>query len=141
MTTIIELLTERNNYLQRFVRLNDEYLKKFRTGDYDLIDDFYNIREGYLQNVNKAENHLSNYLASNSQLRVRSGDAKSLIRSLLVEKDELVKSILDQDLEVLSLIDNEKSQIIRELKAIKNNKKGIKGYHLQKELRAAEEEL
>ncbi|MCB0411258.1 MAG: hypothetical protein KDD22_01955, partial [Bdellovibrionales bacterium] len=48
---------------------------------------------------------------------------------LLREKNEIVTEILSQDLQILSLIEKEKSSIIRELAAVKTGRKVLQTYH------------
>ena len=53
---------------------------------------------------------------------------KALIREAMRTKEAYVKRILEQDLAVLGMIDDAKSNIIRELKGIQKSKHALNGY-------------
>ena len=53
---------------------------------------------------------------------------KAEIRESMRTKEAYVKRILEQDLKVLGMIDDAKSNIIRELKGIQKTRKALTGY-------------
>ncbi|HPI41553.1 MAG TPA: hypothetical protein PLJ21_12155 [Pseudobdellovibrionaceae bacterium] len=131
MRTIIELLNEKNEYLGKFFSLNEVELKKFRVGDFDGLDAFYKSRENLLEIINYIDLQIEKKHSLVQENLVESDDRTSL-RYAFARKDQWVDQILKQDLEVLSCIDQEKSNIIKELRDVRKSKKAVVGYKHKK---------
>ncbi len=131
MKVIIELLNEKNEYLGKFFQLNETELKNFRNGNFENLDAFYKSRESLLEiihyidaQVEKKQNFIDDHLVEGSE--------RAALRYAFVRKDYWVEEILKQDLEVLSCIDKEKSNIIKDLSEVRKNKKAVGGYKQKK---------
>ncbi len=127
MTKTIDYLREKNMYLEKFLGLNRDWLDKLSRGDYAELESFRENRENIL-NILK---HLDALIETHSR-KESAGEVelaiKKHINALLNRKDALVKAILSQDLEIMELIENAKSQIIIELKNVQKGRKTIGSY-------------
>ena len=128
MDKIIALLKERNKFLSKFSALNGAEMTKMGTGNFDSIDEFYSTREGLLEIIKQIELMLDKRLAILGEFENVAPGIKKHVSQLLRERDELVNQILAQDLEILSMIDDFKNNIIRELQSLRKNRKVISSY-------------
>jgi len=123
---IIHLLGERNRYLLQFCSLNDVQINRLKNDHYDQISEFYLMRERILAVIEKIE------LLIEQKSEKITGDISDIhkkeIEALLAEKDETIKSILNQDLNILASIEKQKTNIISELKTLKQGKRVISSY-------------
>jgi hypothetical protein len=127
MTKTTDYLEEKNMYLEKFLGLNREWLDKLCRGDFAELESFRENRENILNIVK----HLDALIEAHSR-REAAHDVdisiKKHINLLLNRKDALVKAILSQDLEIMELVENAKSQIIIELKNVQKGRKTIGSY-------------
>ena len=125
MLRIIDLLNQKNHYLEKFYTLNELELLNFSQDDFNNLDVFYNGREKILETILYIDTEISKVefpsIVENAQLRTQISESFAV-------KDEYVNRILAQDLEILSCIESKKSNIIRELWEIKKAKKVFNGY-------------
>jgi hypothetical protein len=127
MTKTTDYLEEKNMYLEKFLGLNRDWLDKLCRGDYAELEGFRENRENIL-NIMK---HLDALIETHSRKESNGNidiSVKKHINLLLNRKDALVKAILSQDLEIMELIENAKSQIIIELKNVQKGRKTIGSY-------------
>jgi hypothetical protein len=141
MDKIITMLKERNKYLAKFSAINIAELGKMTSGSYDSIDEFYNAREGILGVIKQIELMLEKRLNSMGDFTNASASIKKYVSHLLKERDELVNQILNQDLEILSLIDQTKNTIIQELQSLRKNRKVIGSYKSGNKTNTLDEEI
>lgn len=123
---IIHLLSERNRYLSQFSVINKVQIRRIKSGNFEQLSEFYMTREHILAVVEKIE-LLLNQKLEKADADI-SDDNRSAVEDLLQAKDRIIKEILDQDLEILSTIEHEKTNIISELKTLKKGKKTITAY-------------
>lgn len=123
---IIHLLSERNRYLSQFSVINNVQIKRLKSGNFEQLSEFYMTREHILAVVEKIE-LLLNQKLEQSEADI-SDENRAAVGSLLQAKDIIIKEILDQDLEILSTIEQEKTNIISELKTLKKGRKTIDAY-------------
>ena len=138
METLVALLREKNHQLEKFYWVNEQELINFGAGNFDSVEEFYQARERLLTNINTIEQHLEQ---ENARLTgAASENHRSEIETLFRSKDELVKAILAQDLQILAYIEREKSNIIRELKANANAKRAVGAYANSERLKQLDQE-
>ncbi|MCM2283004.1 MAG: hypothetical protein NDI61_14275, partial [Bdellovibrionaceae bacterium] len=130
MERIITLLREKNHYLEKFHEVNEQELLRFDAGNFENIEVFYGTRDKLLDMIRAIDDRL----AEENELHEQSTSActplqKSEIEAILRRKDEWVTKILSQDLHVISWIEKEKSNIIRELQSVRKGRKAMQGYH------------
>ena len=127
MEHIIELLKEKNHFLEKFSKLNDRELVRFNEGDFDGLDEFYTSRERLLKIVDQIDFMIEQQSTFVFKEDTTPGGKKEIAKEFDLKTD-LVNKILAQDLQILSFIEQEKSTIIKELSTLKNNKKVIGSY-------------
>ena len=131
MIRLIQFLNEKNHFLEKFYALNESQLVRMRAGLFDELETFYNQREDLLKIIKyiDAEVHKAHEL-----YKVMTGtfaDAqKTEIYACLRTKEAYAKHILEQDLQILGLIDDAKSTIIRELQGVQKARKAMAGYKI-----------
>ena len=129
MMRVIQLLNEKNHFLEKFYSLNENQIRLLDQGKFDDIERFYNQREDLLKILKYVDAEINKSHAAYRQETLPFDPAqKASIRECLRVKEMYVKKILEQDLIVLGLIDDAKSQIIRELQDIKKASRALSGY-------------
>lgn len=136
MIAIINLLNTKNHYLEKFYSLNEEHIFRLQQGEIDFLEAFYDRREKIIETVQYIESRLQQEQTLIGDSNVTDQDRRQ-IRQALSVKDEFVRRILDQDLEILARIDTIKSNIIQELRGLgksKNQLGKFKSPNFQKRL-------
>lgn len=126
MERLISLMNEKNHYLEKFYSLAEESLPNFRNGSFEGLDYFYKTREQILGVIKYIDSQLSSHLQIESENH--SEELKSQMRQCISIKDEYVRRIISQDVEVLSCIEQAKNLIIKELQEVRKSKKAVSGY-------------
>lgn len=129
MIRLVQLLNEKNHFLEKFYSLNEAQIARLEAGLFDQIENFYNQREDLLKIIKYIDAEVLKAHGLHKEMSgVFADDEKAGIRSALRAKEAFVSRILEQDLLVLGLIDDAKSQIIRELKDISKHRQALNGY-------------
>ena len=129
MMRVIQLLNEKNHFLEKFYSLNENQIRRLDQGQFDDIEKFYNQREDLLKILKYVDAEINkSQITYKQETMPFDATQKSSIRECLRIKEMYVKKILEQDLIVLGLIDDAKSQIIRELQEIKKASRALSGY-------------
>lgn len=123
---VIQLLQEKNHYLEKFYTLNESEMLKFAQANFDGLEDFYQTRERILEMLNYIDREMEK-CDLGPQLMISIED-RDLVRECLAVKEGYVNRILSQDLEILSCIEKAKSAIIRELQDVRRARKAVGGY-------------
>jgi hypothetical protein len=129
MDQIINLLKEKNHYLKKFYTLNKAELLRLSDGDFSRLDYFYQSRENILDMISHIEAKMEADLGKTEPILSVSEQERQKVRNELSFKDDVVGQILDQDLQILSMIEDAKTEIIKELQEVKKNKQVIGAYH------------
>lgn len=127
MIKMIEMLSEKNNYLEKFLGLNREWIDKLAQNDFSELEEFRENRESILNIVHHIDSVIES-LSERLDIYEVCEAEKTKVTALLDRKDSLVKAILAQDLEIMQFIDAAKALIITELKKVAKNKKSIGSY-------------
>lgn len=123
---VIQLLQEKNHYLEKFYSLNENELIHFAQANFDGLEEFYQTRERILEMLTYIDRELEKCdLGPHIQISMEDRD---LVRECLATKEGYVSRILAQDLEILSCIEKAKSAIIRELQEVRKARKAVSGY-------------
>ncbi len=128
MERVIELLNEKNHYLEKFYSLNETEIENFSVGNFDNLDGFYTTRERILEILKYLDSEILKEQADYSPEAIASSEHRKEIVQALNTKDEYVSRIIEQDIEVLTCIEQAKNNIIRELQDVRKNKKAIGSY-------------
>lgn len=127
MQRLIDLLNEKNHYLEKFCELNETELMNFSDGYFDNVESFYQAREKVLDIVRCIDTLVDEEVRMVSDELIQP-DVRDQIEKMMRTKDQLAKQILAQDLKVLAAIEDEKSKIIRELQQTKQSRKLVNAY-------------
>jgi hypothetical protein len=127
MVNVMELLNEKNDVLARFHDLNEQELLNFADGNFDRFELFYQERENLLEIIKTLDDEIGHAHLPGAAVK-SSDDERARVLRLMDVKNDLVQRILAQDLQILSLIETAKSEIIRELRTTNEAKKAIGGY-------------
>jgi len=127
MDTIINLLKDKNYHLQKFYQLNEAELINFSENCFDNLEVFYQSRETILDLIRCIDRLIE--AASQAQGDDQATDQqKKEILGAMSTKNDLVTRILAQDLQILSVIEKAKSEIIKELRQVQSAKKAVGAY-------------
>lgn len=113
MDKVLILLIERNKYIQKLYEVNHKEINRIMANCFDHVEEFYKIRGHLLDIIQNLEEMLDEALKTThlpATKRIR-----NKIQNILEEKDKTVKKILQQDLEILSIIEQRKTQMIQKL--------------------------
>lgn len=141
MERVIKLLEERNRHLEKFYLLNAQEIDRLDGGDFDHVDDFYKTRENLLEMVMRIEKMVDEQIQCDSESTPITEEMRTNVQRSLTVRDRLVKEILHQDLEILTRIDRQKTEIIRELQAIQKGRRAVGAYHSGSAARSLDEEI
>ena len=137
MERVISLLTEKNDYLEKFYAINEHELINFAAGDFENVEIFYQTRDKFLDLIRCIDQMLED---ENTRMFMNDTDAnRAQVSRLFAEKDRLANAILAQDVEVLAHIDREKSKIIKELRGTQQARRAVGAYASLERAKAMEE--
>lgn len=128
METVINLLRDKNYHLEKFHELNATEILNFSDGNFDNLEVFYQSRETILDLIRCIDRLIDAATASQEQPAVISDADKKTVTTCMSMKSELVTRILAQDLQILSMIEQAKSNIIKELRQVQTAKKAVGAY-------------
>ncbi len=101
---LLELLEQKNSYLLEFHKINIDEINRLHQGCIDNLENFYYSRELLLNAIDKLDHKFSEKDTSGDFLKANKAEKKKLLEILKLKKD-MVLSILDQDLVIISLIE------------------------------------
>lgn len=128
MENIISLLQDKNYHLQRFYEMNETELMNFAEGNFDNLERFYNSREAILDLVKCIDRLIEqSQLIGDKKISITDAERR-IVADELARKDMIVKRILTQDLQILSVLESAKSKIIKELAQVKTVRKAVGAY-------------
>ena len=90
MLRIIDLLEEKNHYLEKFYALNETELVNFSSGNFDKLEHFYNTRERILEIVKYIDGQLDNVQNDLHSVTNASPEERLTVRQAMSVKDEYV---------------------------------------------------
>jgi len=129
MIRIVSLLEEKNQYLEKFYKLNESELVELADNSYDNIENFYAAREGILKMVEKIDQLIEEQVKFNElDIKQASGLLKKRIVKAFAYKVEIVNLVLSQDLQIISYIEKAKNELIEELSSVRKEKTVMKAY-------------
>ena len=138
---IVALLKEKNNHLEKFYRLNESAQMLFEKDNFDDLENFYNSREGILTMILKIDDMIERSNQSIDESYELSSQGKQEVIDELNYKNELVNRILAQDLQILSIIEQAKSDIIKELSQLRASRKAVGSYKSGSQFKVLDEEI
>lgn len=124
---IIDLLNEKNNHLQMFHDISEKERKSFKARNFENLSALYEIREDILENIKTIDEKIENYSTTMGESGLTDAE-KNHIKLCLEKKEKIVSKILEQDLMILSCVDNEKSSMIKEMSSMRSSRRLLKAY-------------
>lgn len=141
MDSIIDLLHEKNNCLEKFYRINEAQIDSLTRSDFANLETFYLDREGLLALIRKIDEMIEH----SNQIPLDAEEIDAAMRGVVTQalhyKSELISRILEQDLKILSAIENAKSTIIKELSQVRATKKALGSYKSRQSSARLDEEI
>ncbi len=129
MIRLIQFLKEKNHFLEKFFALNESQITKLTAGSYEDLEKFYNQREDLLKIIKYIDAEINRaHMLHKDIVGQFTEEQKTEIRESMRTKEAYVRRILEQDLQVLGMIDDAKSTIIKELQGIQVARKAMNGY-------------
>ncbi|MCY4513322.1 MAG: hypothetical protein OXB86_06505 [Bdellovibrionales bacterium] len=101
--SLFEMLEQKNSYLLEFHKINTEEMDRLAEGCADHLEDFYYSRELLLNAIDKLDRRIQEKERKPAPLVGVS--EKNKLKKLLSLKKNMILSILDQDLTILSLVE------------------------------------
>lgn len=138
MKRLLELMEQKNHYLEKFYSINEVALDLFLKDQFETINEFYDQRENILEILKYIDSEIS--LESSSSENTSAHGVDRLKEALSV-KDLFVEKIIEQDISILSCIESAKNSIIRELKDVKKGQKVVSAYKVPQFDNKLEEEI
>lgn len=126
MNRLITLFNEKNHYLEKFYSCGETELQNFLHGDFNNLDQFYEIRERILEMIR----YVDAQIEKTFEKAVLTDFEKKELKKILKIKDEYVQRIMDQDLTILSCIEQMKSSLIIEMRNLQKGKKVVSHYKM-----------
>ena len=127
MSKVIDLLKEKNFYLERFLEESSKERTRFKVRKFENLDSLYNKREQILQNIQSIDRRI-NMLCEDEGTEILNPPKKNEITLMLKKIKANVRAIMEEDLQIISFIEDEKSKIIREIGKTKEGRKVLNGY-------------
>ena len=137
MTSLLKLHEEKRHFLKKFNQINSQEILRFSQGDFDGLDYFYDSREKILHILQSLDQKI---LHESERTRSLTAEQKSALETSLNEIRYLTQSIVQQDMDILTLIEATKTTIIQELRSIQKNKKSVSSYKTKVDHRQIDEE-
>lgn len=125
---IVELIKEKNEYLEKFYNVNLEEISRFADGDFENLENFYQSRAALLDMISSVDRRIEESNVLDSEEVEMSPEEKVVVIQELDFRNSLVHKILAQDLQALSFIEKAKSEIIKELAQVRSVKKAVSSY-------------
>ncbi|MCB9024989.1 MAG: hypothetical protein H6625_01620 [Bdellovibrionaceae bacterium] len=135
MTSVLDLLIQKNHFLDKFSHLNEREILNFMEGNFDNLDSFYNSREKILGILSEIDIKIQEESIFEVESDVDNQLRKKILRALDYKSDQVTR-ILGQDLQILSLIETAKSNIIKELSQVKSTRKILGSYKSEKNIKS-----
>ena len=127
MNKIIDLLKEKNFYLERFLEESKKERTRFKARKFENLDNLYQKREQILKNIQSIDKRINDICESEGS-ELLNPPKKNEISIMLANIKTNVRSILEEDLQIISFIENEKTKIIQDIGKTKEGRKVLKGY-------------
>jgi DNA repair exonuclease SbcCD nuclease subunit len=125
----IQLLNEKNHFLEKFYSLNEKQLVQLTSSRFENIEEFYNQREDILNIIKYVDSEMAR--AQNDEIAMNTAISlqdQMAVKECLRIKDIYVSRIVEQDIQIISLIEQLKNDIITELKSVRGAKRAMAGY-------------
>jgi hypothetical protein len=138
MKRVLELMEQKNHYLEKFYSINETALSLFLKDQFETINEFYDQRESILEIIKYIDSEIT---TASAQTNEESMLAVDRLKEALNIKDLYVQKIIEQDINILSCIESAKNTIIKELRDVKKGQKVVSAYKVPQFDNKLEEEI
>lgn len=138
MKRVLELMEQKNHYLEKFYSINETALSLFLKDQFETINEFYDQRESILEILKYIDSEITSASAKTNEESMMSVDR---LKEALNIKDLYVQKIIEQDISILSCIESAKNSIIKELRDVKKGQKVVSAYKVPQFDNKLEEEI
>ena len=105
VNNLLSLIKQRNSFFIKFKNLNDNKLEKVRNGNFRNLKLFYDTRSKLLKHVEKLDSEIRSFAKTcPSKTKNIPVLLKKSLTKALDRKEELIKEILEQDLELINYV-------------------------------------
>lgn len=130
---LLELLDRKNLCFRSFHKLCSEFLDEIAKGETQSLEEFQKRRQGLIKVLEQLEFEITHWLDGFKETpdlldAIITDRAKTRMNQLLRDKDGIVRSILDLDLQILGHIDRIKDDTIQKLQSLQSGRKTIGAY-------------
>ena len=119
MSRVLDLLKEKNFYLEKFLEESRKKRTQFKARRFENLQSLYEKREKILYNIQSIDKKI-NKICSNQNFEILNPPKKSEMAQLLKKIRSNVSDIIQEDLQIISCIENEKSEIIKKMRRKKS---------------------
>jgi len=116
MEEILHYLRLKNQYYEKFYNLTVKFIEKANRDEWDEIAYFVDNRERILNIIRSFDSKLSKIFYGLGSNRFIYERYRSTVKDLLKQREDLGRKIITLDLELISKLEDVKSETIRELK-------------------------
>lgn len=127
MSKVLELLKEKNFYLERFLEESRKERVRFKARHFENLDSLYNKREQILMNIQSIDKRIGAICDDKGSEKLNA-PKKDEVSQMLKKIKQNVRYIMEEDLQIISFIEDEKSKIIKEITKTKEGRKVLNGY-------------
>ena len=127
MKKVLELLNEKNFYLERFLEESKKERGRFKARRFENLDSLYQKREQILAYIHSIDSRIGEICENNGEELLAQPNKKD-VQELLSKIKTNVRSIMEEDIEIISYIENEKTKIIREISQTREGRRALNGY-------------
>lgn len=127
MNKVLKLLKEKNFYLERFLDESKKERSRFKARHFDNLDVLYKKREEILANIQSIDKRIDS-LCDDENIEDMNLPNKDEMSQLLKQIKDNVHSIMEEDLQIISYIEDEKTKIIQEISHTREGRRVLKGY-------------
>ena len=133
MENLINLLERKNLCFRSFHKLCADFIEEIDKGETANLEQFHRRRQGLIKVLEQLEFEVTHWLENmradqDALENMMTLDEKRKVNRLFSEKDGLVRSILDLDLQILAHVDRIKDETIKKLQALQAGKKTVGAY-------------
>ena len=119
MSKVLNLLKEKNFYLEKFLEESKKKRGQFKARHFEDLQSLYEKREKILCNIQNIDKKI-NKICNNQASEVLNPPKKNEMIQVLKKIRYNVSDIMEEDLQIISCIESEKSKIIREIRRKKS---------------------
>jgi hypothetical protein len=122
---LLMLLKEKNFYLEKFFEESEKERKSFKARKFENLQALYKTRESILLNIADIDEKITSVNLRKMELDEKT---KGELSGILENKKQIISKILDQDLQIISCVEKEKSSIINKISSLREGKMLINKY-------------